>query len=86
MLFVTCGADIIDAGDAASHDFRASVLELGREPPLPHVGGLDDVVVDTDDLRDLSHLGLLAPTVAALVAVLVDDSDQVLAVGGGSFL
>jgi hypothetical protein len=28
---------------------------LGGEPVLPHVGRLDHVVVDRDDLRELTH-------------------------------
>jgi hypothetical protein len=35
--------------DAASLDARASIPQLGRQPLLPDVGRLYDVVVDADD-------------------------------------
>ena len=33
-------------------DLRATVAEAGRQPGVPQVGRLDDVVVDADDLRE----------------------------------
>ena len=43
--------------DAGAHRLRAPVLVLGRQPGVEHVGGLDDMVVDADDLRELTHRG-----------------------------
>jgi hypothetical protein len=37
--------------DVPAFDARAALTELRRQPPLPGVRRLDDVVVDTDDLR-----------------------------------
>ena len=36
-------------------DARSLVPQLGREPLLPEVRGFDDVIVDADDLRQVTH-------------------------------
>ena len=45
--------------DALALDPRADVAVLRRQPVVPHVGRLDDVVVDADDLGQHLHGGLL---------------------------
>src|SRR5947209_2094417 len=49
-LLVAAAADVLHRADAAALDARATVAPTRREPGLPEVRGLDDVVVDADDL------------------------------------
>ena len=63
-LLVGAAADVAHRADAAPLDLRAAVLVLRRQPGLPHVGRLDDVVVDADDLRELRHGQVLRTDVA----------------------
>ena len=44
-----------DLAHRGPHDAGADVAVLGREPVLPYVGGLHDVVVDGDDHRQVGH-------------------------------
>ena len=48
-LLVLAAADVLHVADPAALDLGAAVAEALREPRLPHVRGLDDVVVDADD-------------------------------------
>jgi hypothetical protein len=54
-LLVGAAADVAHAGDAPALDAGAAVAVAGGQPALPHVGRLDDVVVDADDLGDHGH-------------------------------
>src|SRR5205823_2817712 len=45
-LLVGAAADVLHRADAAALDARATVAPTRREPGLPEVGRLDDVVVD----------------------------------------
>ena len=55
VLDVAGGTDVVDLADTAPHDLGAAVAVLRRQPALPDVRGLDHVVVDADELRDLPH-------------------------------
>ena len=52
LLLVRGCAGELNGAHPPSLDTGASIPELGRKPGLPHVRGLDDVVVDADDLGD----------------------------------
>ena len=49
-LLVRAAADVLHGADAAPFDLRAAIAESFGQPRLPQVRGLDDVVVDADDL------------------------------------
>jgi hypothetical protein len=51
-LLVGAAAHVAHTGDAPALDAGAPVPVAGGQPGLPHVGRLDDVVVDADDLGD----------------------------------
>jgi hypothetical protein len=42
---------VLHGSETAALDSRSSILVLGGKPAIPRVGRLDDVVVDTDNLR-----------------------------------
>ena len=50
-------------------DVRARVAVLGRQPTLPDVRGLDDVVVDADDLGDHWMSADCSPGFAAVMVM-----------------
>ena len=51
-LAVGPAADVLHLADAAALRLGAAVAEAGRQPGVPEVRRLDDVVVDADDLRE----------------------------------
>ncbi len=51
-LTVRTAADVLHLPDAAALCLGAPVAETGRQPGVPQVGRLDQVVVDADDLRE----------------------------------
>jgi hypothetical protein len=55
LLLVGAAADVLHPAHAPALDAGAvGPVPLGQ-PRLPHVGRLDDVVVDADDLGELGH-------------------------------
>ena len=53
LVLVAGAADELQAAEPVALDLRAVLRELRREPPLEQVRRLDDVVVDTHDLREI---------------------------------
>ena len=51
-LAVRPAADVLHVADAAALRLGAAVAVARRQPGVPEVGRLDDVVVDADDLRE----------------------------------
>ncbi len=56
-LLVRAAPDVAHRADAAPLDVRTTSFELGRQPGLPDVRRLDDVVVDADDLGQVGLHG-----------------------------
>src|SRR6185437_4472729 len=54
-LAVGTATDVLHLADAPALDARTGLAELGGQPGLPDVRRLDDVVVDTDDLRQFAE-------------------------------